>query len=553
MNLGDFQPERASVSRRVPALETHRIAAHLQFHEHGLQPYWGLVSCYEPDHDDTLDGFQAVGDHWDIVQSTHWEGKIADPQGRFDHGLYEYQYRIAADDQVGDRDATFKLRPGHPRAEHVDTGDLLQGIPTELPECIRIQTETTNVDVDEVLPLLRAFFDAIGLNPEYISDPHEWSTAYELEGYVRVDRLESDVHLTGDGGMIQQFAQFGSSEGNKGEHKWDHDDHQGHYEAVALDRDTWERLIPDQQYAKRVKSYHPEFVRKDVDEDDPLSHPKLEVQLWPGGQRESVPWTDLRTLKDELQTTAANTLQWSGLGLDADADAFIEDAYHDAGWTDAEFDVYDNPIPDLQERIAGRAEHELFDPRITTTEFEQLEVIADGGPQHYEDLPGSSSLIYRMAKRLGIVEADNGIVRFPDEITRERIKSLIQQYRDLTARIDRHVQDVIDGIGRLRSATHNTQPIEDWMDDHGAVVAGQGRDLHFEFPGHQYDDYELARILREGYRAAVSCGLTTKFANALISYRRPGGDRRQHVRVLEDRDIGQFILGQYPLRVSRTP
>lgn len=551
VSLDDFAqdaPDRDAVTRTVPALQVHRLAGHLQFHHHGLQPYWGLVNCYEPDHEDDHGGFDAVGDHWDIVSSKHWNGKLEDPQGRFDDGLFEYHYQLLADDETGDRDATLKLRPGYPHARHVDTGDLIQGIPTELPECQRIQIETTNVDPDEVFPLLRAFFDAIGLSTDYVSQPHEWSRIYEFEGYVRVDRLESEAHLTGDGGILQDLSQFGSSEGDKGEYKWDHEDHQGHYEAVALDGDTWDMLVPEQDNAKRLKVYHPDHVRSEASEDDPLSHPKLEVQLWPDAQHESIGWDDVDDLHREFQTTAANALQWSGFGLDADSEAFISDPYHDAGWSDDEVPIYANPIQDLQNRVAARAEDQLFDPSISKTEFDVIEALADGGPQHYQDLPGSSSLVYRLAKRVGIVETDNGFIRFPDEITRERLRALIERFRETTAELGRNIRDVAEGLGRLTGDGDDPSALERWMDAHGAVVAGHGRDLHFEFPGRAFTEQEIVEILRSGYRAAHESGLASKFEDARVSFKDRSGAYRQNLEMIKDRWGSPHIFGGYRVR-----
>jgi hypothetical protein len=555
MDLDDVaqeQRERDGVSRTVPSLEVHRIAGHVQFHEHGLKPYWGLVSCYEPEHEDVHDGFEACGDHWDIIGSSHWNGKIADPQGRFDDGLLEYQYRLVVDDDVGDRDATLKFRPGYPEAEHVDTGDLIQGIPTELPECLRVQVETTNVDVNEVFPLLRAFFDAIGLNTEYVCQPHEWSRIYEFEGYIRVDRGAAEAHLTGDGGLLQDLAQFGSSEGDKGEYKWDHEDHQGHYEAVALDPGTWDMLIPNQQYAKRLKCYHPQHVRSEASDDDPLSHPKLEVQLWPDAQHESVSWDDARHLTREFQTAAANALQWSGVGLDADSGPFVEDAYHDVDWSDDEVDIYANPIPELEEKAVSRAQDQLLDPSITHTEFDVIEALADGGPKHYDDLPASSSLVYRMAQRLGIVEADNGTIRFPDQITRDRIKTLVERFQDVTAGLSKNLRDVADGLGRLSGDGDDPSALERWMDAHGAVVAGHGRELHFEFPGRAFTEHEIVEILRAGYEAAQRSGFESKYRSARVTYKERSGSVRKAWEIVKDRTTGPYVLGRWPLRASPT-
>ncbi|NLV15191.1 hypothetical protein GOC77_18160 [Haloarcula argentinensis] len=58
----------------------------------GLSPYWGMVSCYDPDHDETLDDFDAIGHTWEIDMTKHWNGHLAHPSeaDQFPDGLYEY-------------------------------------------------------------------------------------------------------------------------------------------------------------------------------------------------------------------------------------------------------------------------------------------------------------------------------------------------------------------------------------------------------------------------------------------------------------------------------
>lgn len=44
------------------AFQTHKIGAHVLFDEHGLSPYYGLISCFKPDHDETLDVLRGLAD-----------------------------------------------------------------------------------------------------------------------------------------------------------------------------------------------------------------------------------------------------------------------------------------------------------------------------------------------------------------------------------------------------------------------------------------------------------------------------------------------------------
>jgi hypothetical protein len=538
------------VERTVPALEIHKVQAFLQFDEHGLQPYWGAVSAFEPDHSDTLEPFEALGCEWRVEISNLWHGKIEHPEGRFDEGLYEYQYQLVADDETGDRDATLYFRPGYPRATHVETGELIQGFPTDSPECLRVQAETVNVDPGDLLELLRAFFSAVGLNPDYIGQPNDWSRITGFEGYIRVDRSKSEAHLTGEGGLIQQLAQLGSTEGNKGRYRWDHEKVQGQYEAVALDRDTWEMLLPRQAFEKRLKSYHPRHVRSEDPDEDPLYHPKLEVQLW-SDEQPPVPWDDRDAIYDEFLQTAANALHWSGIGLDADSDSFVEDPYHDVDWSDQPVEIVPNPVDELVEAIKTDARDYLLNPEVTPAEFDVVQAATDGGASHYRELAElagvSVSTVYRAVKRFPIIEADRGRIDFPDQVTRERVATLIERFKKVTDGVRRNLRDAVQGFGRLTNGDGDPSALKRWMDAHGAVLASHVDEFHFRFDD-EFTEHEIVEILRSGYKHAVQSGLKDLYRDALVTYRTRDGDRRKRWKVINPRNGRDNILGRWPLR-----
>lgn len=535
--------------QRVPAVQLHKLQMQLCFAEHGLQPYWGLTHCYEPEHDEELDSFEAVGETWEIETSKHWQGGIAHPDDGY--GLNEYHYQIVADDPVGDRDVTLQFKPGYPNATHHETGDPIQGLPDDLPNCIRINWQSTNLEFDQVLPVLRSFADHIDLDPDYFHDVHDWSRITSFETYFRLDVFQAENKLTGDGGLLQDLAQFGSSEGDKGEYKWDHEEIQGHYEAVALDDGIWSMLIPDQIFGKRAKCYHPQNPRTDPDPDDPLSHPKLELQYWSDGSDGNHPsYDEFQDIMSEFQQTAGNICNWAGLPLDLNGETYIEDEYYTPELTDDTYEVYANPIPGLREEFVSTSQTELVRPDITETEWDVIEAIADGGQQHYHEVSNdadcSSSTVYRALRKLNILESDNGNIRFLNDVVREEVRGVVDRFKSLKDRLETSIRDIVQSASPLSNAD-DTSALERWMASHGVLIRDESDGLHFEFKDRSYSQNEISAVLEEGLRAAIRSGLETEMRNAFLTFQERGGPLRKRYRAFTRG--GDYTAFGYPVRL----
>jgi hypothetical protein len=91
---------------------THRLAGKLRFDEHRLTPYWSLVNAFEPEQKDEIGAIEVLDDPFVLETSRNWYGKVADPTGRLDTGLFEYKYALWCDRDGQERGADFTLRPG---------------------------------------------------------------------------------------------------------------------------------------------------------------------------------------------------------------------------------------------------------------------------------------------------------------------------------------------------------------------------------------------------------------------------------------------------------
>ncbi|NLV15190.1 hypothetical protein [Haloarcula argentinensis] len=307
-------------------------------------------------------------------------------------------------------------------------------------ESIRVQAITTNLDVDEPLELLQELADHIGLNPEYFADDlHDYNRIYQLERYARLDRAVAEDHLTGSGGIIDQIADCVSQERGRGEYQWDHEEIEGHYQSVAIDPDTWDLLLESQHFGKHFKCYHPAHVRSGSTskKHDPLVDPKIEISFSndydPDG---AIDWHGREAVLDKLDEAALNILYSGGVPITADRDVWThEDPYFDVELSEDGVTLQSNPLPDLRDAAEEHVDTEFARADVSKTDLKLAKVLTDGGRQHYETLAEEADVgsptVYRFLARLPtLFESDNGIVQFPDDVTRSRVTGIVDKLRD---------------------------------------------------------------------------------------------------------------------------
>jgi len=542
--------KRASTSiEEVIDLQPHRIGANLIFDDDGLSPYWGFVSQFEPDLEDRDETFPFLGDEAEITKSSFWEGQLkAPPQATFDGGMNEYSISAyVADDPNNEKGANFKFRPGYPNAKNKDTGDLIGGMPTECPESIRVQVESTNLSQFEVLALLQSLASHLGIDGGYFQRPHEWSSIYALELYGRIDRETATGCIAGKGGVLEHIAQFSNGRG-RGEHKWDHEDIKGHYEAVSLSPENWQRLLPEQSLAKRLKCYQPKWVRSEDDGDDPLYHHKIECQYWADYYPDSespIQWTGYETAVKEFRETVVNALHWAGVDFAPDSDVWIEDPYFDPGQTDDAVEVYPNPMPDLEQQTRADAVDQLRGPETTESEWDVLVAMTDGGGRHYQDVAEeagkSASTVYRAAEKFSdIIEIDNGMVQFRDGVVRDQIETVAERWqaaKDTTMDALERVAERASPFSR-RNEDGEPSALERWANRHGIVVHSTQEPMEMELK-RPVSLQEILKILRSGLDAAEGSSVPTeRFENALIDWTGLDGEVRKDRRIVNN---GRFL------------
>jgi len=571
-DLDDSVLDAAEHSHQPLAGKTHEHSAHLLFHDpeldDGLKPFFALVSEFEPakkDDDGNLlmpalagvESFDAAGSTWAIDRRSdhpnpddydkatvrYWQGGIATRPQDAGETYYEYQIPVYDTDDAEKRNRriTFQFRPSLPNAE-TEEGKSIQSMPDDLPLGIRVEVKASNVETQDVTPILRGLADALGLRPDYFDDDHihPWSTVYGFALYVRLRRELADETLIGEGGLLERLAVFGSRRSGRGEQKWNNEDVMGKRTAVAMTPTNLNHLYPGHVIGKLLKSYltkHPRGDPRDPDE-EPTDHPKLEVQ-WnrdhtPGDR--TVRWCDEHAdepdqygrheVLAELRSYLLNALDWAGLPTTPDENVFVTDDHFQARpLTDQDaihrLDRVGSPLDDLETAERRVVTKTLIEEQPTDGELDVLRASTDGG--HFEGVAQladaadrSTSTVSRTLAKFGrLFERLDGIT-VADSIIRDRLGEL---FATLDSAID-HVDRGISHLGSADTPVNDDSAFGRWAARYGVSLSDGYDGLTMKIAAGQFSTYELHILLRNGYQAARdTLGLDEhRFLDAAVEY-----------------------------------
>lgn len=545
----------------------HEHGSHLLFDEHGLSPMFAVAKQFDIALDNR-DTFQAAGDTWRLNHEesnvSKWTGKLAGRDSDTFDAWNEYNIGVvSADDDVARKTVNFQFRPAFPDPHHVDSGEPIQVLPEDLPEGIRVQIDSANVEPSETTDVLQGLAEFLGIRPTYFdsSNIHEWSRTYNLAVYVRLDRDLNEDHIVCRQGLLDQLAQLASTEQGQGEYRWDNEEIQGHRNAIALNETSLSKLYESHNVGKLLKSYHMANPQEDPDEDDPTTYPKIEVQYSTDySEHRSVPWfrfdaDDDRPIREdirhELETYLLNALSWADIPTHPDEDVYVEDEYWsvEARPEDAPaIDLHPDPIEGIVEQERDVATAALVDTDYTDREESVLRTLADGGAQHYERLADqagtSTSTVYRAAKKFDqIVERASGHLELADDVVRTRLNELFESVDRALDWAQQNVSELAhDGVDVAKDSA-----LGKWIRRYGAVMNDSREGIEIVLENGKLSRDELRRILRAGYDAAhQTMGVDYyRFANAIVFYYdREMGQMRRYGRVAVTQG-GRLKIGGY--------
>jgi len=538
-----------SDSEPVLRPQTHEIGAMLLFtsQDEGLLPFLELSTAldrhfewtgYDPEtgtviaEGNSVDQFNAAGEMWefnhDESKITTWQSNIK-PRDVDDCSRYfEYNIGVVSTDDVGRKRVNFQFRPAISDPQHIESNEPIQPIPSTLPEGIRVQVDSVNVNHDEILEILQSVAAVLDVRPECFGREriHEWSRVYNYALYVRVRRSVSDRHLAGSEGLLERLAVFSSRRQGKGHYEWDNEEITAHYTTVGLNRTALQNLLPDQRVGKVLKLYHLKHPPANAAA-DPTSHPKLEVQFSTEYSDDAaIPWQssdyDVTDLKEELDEYLICQLDWAGLATTAEADWVVPDAYWKPEDTDRNITVYPDPLEKVKEAEEGLAVHHLLSKDTSRGERAVLRALAETGKSHYRTLADesetSTSTVYRAVDTFSnIIKKTNGVLEFADDVLRDKFQELFEYLEDALEWVEQGIKHIQDSERLIGEDT----AFASWARRYGASVLEKEDSIEIEFQAGKYSKYELQKILRRGYKAARRMGSQTahKLMRATIRYR----------------------------------
>jgi hypothetical protein len=573
--IWSFEPDSESVLQP----QTHEIGGKLLFtsKDRGLLPFLELSTAldgefewtrYNPEtgtviaEENSVGQFNAAGETWEFNHNeskiTSWQSNIKPRDVDNCSRYFEYNVGVVSTDDIGRKRVNFQFRPALSDPHHIESNEPIRPIPSTLPEGIRVQVDSVNVNRDEILEVLQSVAAVLNVQPEYFGRErlHEWSRVYNYALYVRVQCSISERHLAGSEGLLERLTVFSSHRRGKGHYEWDNEEITSHYNTVGLNRTALQHLLPDQHVGKVLKLYHLKQPQANATE-DPTSHPKLEVQFSTKYSDEAaIPWQssgyDITDLEEELDEYLTCQLDWAGLATTAEADWVVPDAYWEPEDTDRNITVYPDPLEKVKEAEERLAVHHLLSKDTSRGERAVLRALAESGKSHYRNLAAesetSTSTVYRAVDTFSnVINKTNGVLEFADGVLRDKFQELFEYLEDALEWVEQGIKHIQDSERLIGEDT----AFASWARRYGASVLEKEDSIEIEFQAGKYSKYELQKILRRGYKAARRMGSQTahKLMRATIRYRNQDDNELQR-RCFIPKGTSISVLGDTTLTLG---
>jgi len=465
----------------------HEYSGHHLFAEHGSSPYFALRVLI-----DQLDG--AVSDVPVEIDGEEWLVTLFNqPSGlepsRTDDVESLYEYRLHADGE-GRRKFRALLQP---RLDW-EPDRQPKSVPNDCPEGVNVRSDQSSnvhpVEFVELLPkFLNALADELGLdwNSRYFGGPlHDYSSITQLEVYARLQRDMASKVVGGSGVMRRLFDLVADRKGSSVTYHADNDapnmDIVGYNHRLLFDAADASLLFddvsrPGKRRGGQLKHYHPEYVRGEESQDDPLYHPKVgwlfKTSLNDGN---AVAFAEVADLLRELEENLANVLAWSEVPIDPTTPPFVSDDHFVPQASGRDVELIDDPTPTIE-----RDQESVLVRTMTRLEDSDLDVldrlISDGGRADVDDLADESGwsvrTVYRVLDRLDeIIDSQNGSVSFLSRKVQQDVREVVRRVETTVEASARVVEDLL-GLEQ-RDVERKGRAFQNWLTEYGAEIVDDG-------------------------------------------------------------------------------
>jgi hypothetical protein len=148
---------------------------------------------------------------------------------------------------------------------------------------------------------------------------------------------------------------------------------------------------------------------------------------------------------------------------------------------------------------------------------------------HYEELADQAgvgtSTVYRLVEALcSLIETDQGLVQFADNVTRRNVRGIVDAVRETAEWASQSIREVALDSSIL---SNPDDPLRQWLDRHGIRVVAKHPDLELELD-RPVSRQRIRQIMRAGVQAAEgSAMLSERLEDAKVHWQeRDGGSRR---------------------------
>ncbi len=455
----------------------HEADVFLWFNQHGVSPYWAFADALINHVDEDTHTLTADLDDgtWQIEFTCSRSGIAPRPQDNVDTDVvYEYELHVSGPDR---KSIYYNISPRWDDMRGPDGRSL--SIPWIGGEGVDVHAEGSHIPIEEYPHYLwlasRAVFDDLGLrfNPGYFDEPLPESNIVTYERYVRLRRQWGESLAQGDGVFIRLLMTLTSGSDLEVDFRMNRKRDQPKRYAADLSSNTLSELSAfDSQLGKRIKLYHPKYLRKEADPDDPLSHPKLGVAFHKSTHGEALSWDEREMLERDLEEWVINILRWGEVPHEADPSTFVEDDVFKVRTSTRQIAMPSNPLP----KIEAKQEHLVASivADLDPTAGEVLQELATDGGQHYEELAEavgrSTSTIYRALDRLGdLTRSDgDGIHRLASYHIRKKVLSIVDQLEELGQSVASRIESLLN-VNLQETAG---SALEQWAEEYDVELRG---------------------------------------------------------------------------------
>lgn len=459
-----------SADHQAPAF--HEVDAFWWFTDNGLSPYWALSGMLRDNGWNIEADLEIGGETWHAQMNFHQSGLLArdgDAISGEDGRLIEIDLYL---DGPGESKAHYCIRPRFDGMRKAESGEEAN-IPWCGGEGVDVHIQGSNLAFDEYHYLLQRSLQSIAqnvgtdLSRRYFNRIRPDSNIATVELYVRLKREYAKKLTRAEGAFYRLMHLMVSKDNASWGYSGNTENGVAKRHAFDLKPDGAQHFIPSHNYGRRLKCYHPKYVRSEETSGDALSSPKFGAAFHKIlNSHEGVKWKDRGDLLRELEESITNVLEWSGIPIGPDPTVFVEDLNFEVQESERNVAIVSDPTPALE------AEQDLLimrtlDDLMPSAESVTKRLATDGGKhvgELAEETDYSISQVYRALRQLGdLVENENGLVQLTSEKIRQDVAAMVDNLeQEVAAKANR-----IANLCNLETRSAADSAIQKWMHKYG--------------------------------------------------------------------------------------